>query len=57
MGVWRKKSPSRGIRPYKVPEVGVCLVRSVNIKGTSVAEVELVMQGGVGKSQGGLRPQ
>lgn len=49
MSVWRKNSPSRGINPYKVPEVGVCLVRSVNIKGTSVAEVELVTRRGVGK--------
>lgn len=57
MSVWRKNFPSRGISPYKVPEVGVCLVHSVNIKVTSVAEVELVTREGVGKSRGGLRPQ
>ena len=36
VGICRKNSPSRGTSTYKGPEVGVCLVCSVNIKKTRV---------------------
>ena len=44
VGVWRKSSPSSRTSMCKGLEVAVCQVCSVNIKETSVAEVERVGQ-------------